>query len=162
MYRFVALYMPIIFVLIVADQGSKYWARMALTADYPWVLTPFFEFTLHFNRGAAFSMLNEGHLWQYLFLVSVSILVTVILSVWLFRLNSARYTGIVGLLLLMAGAIGNLIDRIVFKQVTDFIAIHWDAYYFPTFNIADSMITIGVILFVLDMYVNEPSKTSSA
>jgi signal peptidase II len=154
-----AFYLPVIGILAGADQLTKYWARISLSEDRPWVLSPFLEFILHFNSGGAFSILSDGYVWQQLFLLIASIAVSLILLLWLYRMETRFRLGVFGLLLLLAGALGNLIDRALFGKVTDFIAVHWHAHYFPTFNLADSMISIGVTLFILHVYLNEGTST---
>lgn len=152
MYKFLRYYLPFIALLVGLDQLSKYWARAELSGRDPFVLTPLLELELRYNRGAAFSLLNEGYWWQYLFLVATSIVLSVVLVVWLMRLSAQYHWRAFGLQLLLAGALGNLIDRALFGAVTDFISVHWDIYYFPTFNMADSMITVGVTIVLLDTW----------
>lgn len=137
-------------VVLVLDQLSKFWI-MARFEEYE-VLTvwPVFNLTLVYNTGAAFSFLSDASGWQRWFFISVAVLVSGVMTVWLARLPPAeRLTGY-GLALVIGGAVGNLVDRIWLGKVVDFLQWHWEDWYWPSFNIADSAITLGVILLLID------------
>lgn len=137
-------------LVVVLDQLSKY--SIVLAFDEFEVLTvwPVFNLTLVYNTGAAFSFLADAGGWQLGFLISVSLIVTAVMLVWLSRLSPHERLSGWGLALVIGGAIGNLIDRVVLGKVVDFLQWHWQDWYFPSFNLADSAITLGVILLLLD------------
>jgi signal peptidase II len=137
-------------VVIVLDQVSKFWI-MATFDDYE-VLTvlPVFNLTLVYNTGAAFSFLSDAGGWQRWFFIAVASVISVVMVVWLHQLRPhERLTGY-ALALVIGGAVGNLIDRIWLGKVVDFLQWHWQQWYWPSFNLADSAITLGVVLLLLD------------
>ncbi|WP_027330554.1 signal peptidase II [Marinimicrobium agarilyticum] len=144
-------------IVIVLDQISKYWVSATLTYGDPVVFTPFFNFTLLHNPGAAFSFLSEAGGWQRWFFTAVAAIVSVVLVVWLARVAEKRYEAL-ALALILGGAIGNLYDRVVLGHVVDFIVVHYKDYYWPAFNIADSAITVGAALLILDMLLGNKDK----
>jgi signal peptidase II len=114
-------------------------------------LLPVLDFTLLYNKGAAFSFLADQSGWQRWFFTAVSVGVSVMLIVWIKRLPRGAVWLPIALALILGGAIGNLIDRVIYGHVVDFISVHWNNRYFPAFNIADSAITLGAIMMVLDV-----------
>lgn len=148
-------YIGISLMLMLLDQLSKYWARMNLEWAQGKEVLAFFDLFLQYNQGAAFSILSGGLWWQRLFLLTVSVVLSAVLSLWIVTTPSQQGLKITSLVLILAGALGNMIDRIIFAEVTDFISLHGFGYYFPTFNIADSMITIGVILLFVHLLYDE-------
>ena len=142
-------------VIVVADQWSKSFMSDLLTLCRPGdcqsiVLLPVFNFTLLHNAGAAFSFLSDAGGWQRGLLVAVSTLVSAVIVVWLYRIKSSEK--------LLALALA-LIDRALVGYVVDFIVVHYQHYYFPAFNIADSAITIGAMVLILDTLI-KPKETS--
>jgi signal peptidase II len=139
-------------LVIVIDQFTKALivARMELFERHAWL--PMLEITRLHNRGAAFSFLSDASGWQKYFFVGLALAVSVGIVVWLSRLALARTALIgAGLALILGGAVGNVIDRVARGYVVDFIHVHWyEQWYFPAFNAADSAITIGAVLLVLD------------
>ncbi len=106
--------------------------------------------TLVFNEGAAFSFLADAGGWQRWFFAGLAVVVSIALLLWLKRLEAQeRLTG-VALSLVAGGAVGNLIDRIAYGHVVDFVDVYWRTWHWPAFNVADSAITVGVILLLLD------------
>ena len=144
-------------VVIVLDQISKHWVSAALTYGEPVVFTPFFNFTLLHNPGAAFSFLSDAGGWQRWFFTVVAAVVSVVLVIWLARVSEKRYEAL-ALALILGGAIGNLYDRVVLGYVVDFIVVHYQDYYWPAFNIADSAITVGAALLILDMLFGKDKR----
>ena len=133
----------------ISDQVTKYFALLYLkSTDIP--LTPFLKFSLAFNTGAAFSFLSDAGGWQNLFFVGIAFVVSVIILFMIRRLGTNDTQVAVALMLVLGGAVGNVIDRVRFGYVVDFIDIYYRAWHWPTFNIADSAITIGAVLLVLD------------
>lgn len=137
-------------VTIVLDQISKWWIVETFAEYEVRVIWPVFNLTLVYNTGAAFSFLADAGGWQRGFFISVAIVVTVVMLIWLARLRSDERLVGWGLALVIGGAIGNLIDRIRLGKVVDFLQWHWQEWYWPSFNIADSAITVGVALLLFD------------
>jgi len=133
------------------DFATKQMAEAMLTFAQPVELLPVLDFTLLYNPGAAFSFLADQSGWQRWFFTAISVGVSVLLIVWLKRLPRSQMLLPSALALILGGAIGNLFDRLVYGHVVDFISVHWGKSYFPAFNIADSAITIGAALMVLDV-----------
>jgi signal peptidase II len=138
-------------LVIVVDMVTKQMAEAILEYANPVFVLPVLDFTLLYNKGAAFSFLADETGWQRWFFTTVSIGVSAMLVIWLTRLPRTAVLLPLALTLILGGAIGNLIDRILFGHVIDFISVHWENAYFPAFNIADSAITLGAILMGVDV-----------
>lgn len=136
---------------VILDQVTKVAAEQLLTFAQPVYLLPVLDFTLLYNKGAAFSFLADQPGWQRWFFTAVSTGVSIMLIVWIKRLPRGAVWLPIALALILGGAIGNLIDRVIYGHVVDFISVHWNNRYFPAFNIADSAITLGAIMMVLDV-----------
>ena len=146
-------------VIFVVDQASKFWFDNNLTMYQQIVIIPdYFSWTLLYNTGAAFSFLADAAGWQRWFFAAVAVGVSVVLVVWLKRLKSEETWLALALAMVLGGALGNLVDRVVFGHVVDFILLHWhQQWYFPAFNVADMAITGGAILLALDMFKSDKS-----
>jgi signal peptidase II len=120
-------------------------------------ILPVFDLKLLYNTGAAFSFLAGQSGWQRWFFSAIAIAVSVMLIYWLRPLPKSNVWLAIALSLVLGGALGNLFDRIAFGHVIDFISVHWNEYYFPAFNIADSAITVGAIMLAVDVFRN-PGK----
>lgn len=144
----------VIVVAIVLDQYTKYLAESLLNYAQPVAWLPVLDMTLHYNRGAAFSFLNEAGGWQRWFFTALAFAVSGYLLVWLMKLRREQWLLSLALSLVAGGALGNVIDRIRFGHVVDFISVHWGSSYFPTFNVADAAITVGAACLILDMLLN--------
>ncbi|PUB87175.1 MAG: signal peptidase II [gamma proteobacterium symbiont of Ctena orbiculata] len=140
-------------LVIVLDQASKQLAESALTLYESVRVLPFFDLTLLYNKGAAFSFLSDQGGWQRWFFIVLAIVVCIMLVGWLWRLKREEQWIAVALSLIIGGAIGNVIDRILFGQVIDFLHFHYQQHYFPAFNVADTAITIGVIIMLYDALI---------
>lgn len=138
-------------LVLLADLASKHVALTSLSPYEPYPLTFFFNLTLAFNRGAAFSLLSTGSGWQTLFFLAIALVVSAVMLVWLFRLKSWEWITALAIGLVLGGAWGNVVDRFRFGYVIDFLDIHLAGYHWPTFNVADSAITVGALLL---MWVN--------
>jgi signal peptidase II len=110
---------------------------------------PSFNFTLVYNSGAAFSFLSEAGGWQRWFFSLLTISICALLMIWLKRLDEHEKPAAIGLSLVLGGALGNLIDRLMYGYVIDFIQWYYYGYYWPTFNVADSAISVGATLLVV-------------
>lgn len=156
-YRLVIFY-GLALLAIVLDQLSKSWADTALSYGRPLEVFSFFNLTLQYNTGAAFSFLADAGGWQRYFFTGVAVLVSVVLFVWIARIATEQRLLATALSLVLGGAIGNVIDRILHGHVIDFLSFHWGGSYFPAFNIADSAITLGAGLMIFDMILHPETK----
>lgn len=139
-------------IIVVGDQITKQYMENALHYAERWPVLPFFDFTLLYNPGAAFSFLADGAGWQRWFFTVVA-LVAVTLIVYMLRKNSHQKLFCASLALILGGAIGNVIDRVLHAHVIDFLLFYWRDWYFPAFNVADIAITCGAILLIADEFI---------
>ncbi len=148
--RFFA-WMAVAALVVIADQVTK-WAIVEWVALYERIpLNSFINLTHQRNTGAAFSLLAEAGGWQRWFFIGLASIVSVVLAVWLWRIRNEGHTILsAGLALVLGGAIGNLIDRIMLGYVTDFIQVWFGSWAFPSFNIADAGISVGAALLIID------------
>jgi signal peptidase II len=140
-------------VVIVLDIETKQWATETLLLYRPSHINSWLNWTLAHNYGAAFSMLADAGGWQRWFFTILASVVTVVLLVWLFRLERGDWRTGLSLGLIIGGALGNLIDRIQLGYVVDFIDVHYGGHHWPAFNIADSAISCGIVLMLLDALI---------
>jgi signal peptidase II len=146
-------------LVVVLDQLSKYWIMISFEEYEVLRVWPVFNLTLVYNTGAAFSFLSDAGGWQRWFFVTIGVLVSAAMVVWLSRLDVRERLTAYGLALVVGGAIGNLIDRILLGKVVDFLQWHWQDWYWPSFNLADSAITLGVVLLLIDgLFSGESAK----
>lgn len=145
--------------VVVLDQITKQLAEATLNYNEPLVLLPVFNLTLRYNTGAAFSFLADEGGWQRWFFIVLALAVSVFLVFWLRRLPRAVVWEALGIALILGGAIGNVIDRLLFGHVIDFIEVHYQHWYWPAFNVADSAITVGVTLLILDSLLNRATRS---
>jgi len=138
--------------VVALDQATKFLVTRFLGLYERVEVLPVLDFTLLHNTGAAFSILAGASGWQRDFFVALGIGVSVLLIGWLWRVPRGERLLPIALTLIVGGAIGNVIDRVARGYVIDFIHAHWGAAYFPAFNIADSAITIGAALLMLDAF----------
>lgn len=137
-------------VIVILDLWTKSIATDALTLYRPVELTSWLNMTLAHNYGAAFSFLSDAGGWQRWLFTGLASVVTVVLIIWLFRLQAREKLTAAALGMIIGGAVGNLVDRIQNGYVVDFIDVHYQGWHWPAFNLADSAITGGVILLLLD------------
>lgn len=116
------------------------------------VIPSFFNLTYVHNTGAAFSFLSEAGGWQRWFFAALAIIMSTIMTIWLTRLKEHETLLAIALSLILGGAIGNLIDRLAYGYVIDFLDVYYVTYHWPAFNIADSAITVGVGLMLIDSF----------
>jgi signal peptidase II len=136
-------------LVIACDQATKGLVRHALIPYMPHEVIPHvLNWTLAFNRGAAFSFLADSSGWQTWLFGGLAVAVCIGLAVWLARTPRRDWRTALPVALIIGGALGNLIDRLVHGQVTDFIQVYWQAWSFPAFNVADSAITVGAVLLI--------------
>lgn len=134
--------------VILLDQGTKYLALSQLPLHQPISILPFFNFTLVYNTGAAFSFLADAGGWQQWFFLGLALIVSIGLVFWLRRLPSNAPWEAFAVALILGGALGNVIDRVWHGYVIDFIDLYYQGWHWPAFNIADSAITVGVVLLI--------------
>jgi signal peptidase II len=143
---------------ILFDQLSKWWI-LNVTMVPPRIIpvTSFFDLVLVHNRGASFGIFSDAPGWASVALIVFAILISIALAIWMWRVDETLLA--VALALVIGGAVGNVIDRIRFGAVVDFLDFHVGNWHWPAFNIADSAITIGVILLILDSLKSKPENT---
>ena len=139
--------------VIVLDQVTKQLIVHSLALYQSITLLPVLEFTRLYNPGAAFSFLAGQNGWQRWFFTVLAVVVSVVLALWLRRIDRSSRTLASAVALILGGAVGNVIDRVRLGQVIDFINAHWGQHYFPAFNVADSAISIGAGLLLLDAWL---------
>ncbi len=135
--------------VVIVDQATKIWAQIALSAHEAVAVTPFFNLVLVHNTGAAFSFLADAGGWQRWFFVGLTVAIAAGITVWLVRSAGASRGTPLALALVLGGAIGNLIDRLRFGHVIDFLDFHAAGWHWPAFNVADAAISSGAVLLVL-------------
>jgi signal peptidase II len=139
-------------LVIILDQASKLTVEglMQLYQSIP--LLPYFNLTYVHNTGAAFSFLSEAGGWQRWFFAGLAVFISLTIMVWLAKLKQHETLLAVALALVLGGAVGNLIDRLAYGYVIDFIDVYYQNWHWPAFNIADSAITIGVVLMIAESF----------
>lgn len=136
-------------IVIGFDQLTKFIVLGTLEPHVPHVVIPgFFNWNLAFNTGAAFSFLADQEGWQRWLFTGLAVAVSGVLVVWLKRTPRAEWRTALPLALIIGGALGNLIDRVRFGHVTDFIQVYYRDWVFPSFNVADSAISVGAVLLI--------------
>ncbi|MFL2547133.1 MAG: signal peptidase II [Candidatus Rariloculaceae bacterium] len=145
-------------LIVVLDQWAKQLITQRFAEFESVVVLPFLDLMRLHNTGAAFSFLSTASGWQRWFFVALAVGVTIGILIWLWRLpHQGKNILAAGLCCVMGGAVGNVIDRIFLGHVVDFIRVHYGAWYFPAFNVADSAITVGAALLILDSLLQPKS-----
>ena len=145
----------IVLLIFIIDISTKTYALNNLLPYNPKAVTSFLNFTLAFNHGAAFSLLSEAGGWQRWFFIAFSIVVIIIIIYILKKENFSEY---VPFSFVLAGAVGNLFDRIYYGYVIDFIEFYYKDLYWPIFNVADIAISVGIILLLYNMFSKDIKK----
>ena len=143
---------------IVLDFVTKQLAEHFLQFAQPVYVLPIFDLTLLYNKGAAFSFLANESGWQRWFFTLIAVGVSSVLTIWLMKLKPEEKWLSAALALVIGGALGNLYDRLAYGHVIDFIHVHWEANYFPAFNIADSAISIGAAMLLIESFFMQPKS----
>ena len=147
-------------LVVVLDQASKLWITHHFVIGESLTIFSVFDLVLAHNTGAAFSFLHDaGGMQRWLF--SGIALVASAWIVWLLRRHGTQTLFALALSLILGGALGNLIDRIAYGYVVDFLHFHWDEHYFPAFHVADSAITCGAFLLILDSFMEKRHGTAT-
>jgi signal peptidase II len=137
--------------VMVLDQWTKWLILERFDEFEEYVVLPVLDIMRLHNTGAAFSFLSDADGWQRWVFIGLGVAVSAGILVWLRRLPAKGQALLAsGLSLILGGALGNVIDRVLHGHVIDFIRVHYEEHYFPAFNVADSAITIGAVLIVLD------------
>ncbi len=144
-------------LIIVVDQITKVYFNTAFSFGERVNVLPFFDFTLLYNRGAAFSFLAAEEGWQRWFFTGLGLAAAVVI-LWLLRRTPDQPRFRAALILILGGAVGNVIDRLIYGHVVDFLLFYWKDWYYPAFNIADVAITCGAVLLVLDELLRGRAK----
>lgn len=155
------------FIIVVVDQISKQYMERLLDLCEPGncqsiVLLPVFELALVHNEGAAFSFLSDAGGWQRWFLALVSLTASCFISYWIFQVRQKEVWLGWSLALILGGAVGNLVDRVGWGYVIDFVIVHYQHYYFPAFNVADAAISVGAAMLLLDFFMNRKGRTDDS
>jgi signal peptidase II len=137
---------------LILDQASKLVIASSMQLYQSIPITSFFKLTYVRNTGAAFSFLSDAGGWQRWFFAVLAILISIIIAVWLTRLKKQETLLAVALSLILGGAMGNLIDRLAYGYVIDFLDVYYQTWHWPAFNVADSAITLGVMLMLLESF----------
>jgi signal peptidase II len=147
-------YILIALLIVILDLISKQWIFNHLEFGSVLVITPFFNIVHFQNTGAAFSFLSDASGWQRYFFMSISF-AAIMMIIRLIQQRLKQPSLCLALAFILGGAIGNLCDRSYYGFVIDFIYVHYEAYYWPAFNLADSFISIGIALIFYDAFKNK-------
>jgi len=142
-------------IVIILDQITKAIASAELLMFDPVAVMPMFNFTLMHNEGAAFSFLSDAGGWQRWFFTVLATVVSIAIFIWIKKLTPQEKGMAISLSLILGGAIGNLIDRVRFGYVVDFIDVYYNTWHWPAFNIADSAIFVGAIIMIIFSFREE-------
>lgn len=145
----IGLWIGIASIVILLDQLSKITVTKLFTYGESLPVTSFFNLVLAYNKGAAFSFLASESGWQRYFFTTVGIVAALVI-VYMLRRHAGQRLFCLALALILGGAIGNVIDRVLYGHVIDFLDVHFGGWHWPAFNLADSAIFIGAGLFILD------------
>jgi len=137
-------------VIIALDLYTKSLISGSFVYGEQRVILPIFNLTLLHNPGAAFSFLGDAGGWQRWLFTGIAAGVSLMLVVWLTQLKRDQFWLAIAISFILGGALGNLYDRLTLGYVVDFIQVHWQRHYFPAFNVADSAITVGAIMLIID------------
>jgi signal peptidase II len=148
-------------VLIVIDQVTKAIVVSHLLYGHAVRVLPVLNWDFIYNNGAAFGMLSNQSGWQALFFIAVAVVLSIVMIVWLMRTPASLWLRCLALSLIIAGAVGNLIDRLARHVVVDFVQLHAGPYAFAIFNFADACVSIGVICLLITFYSGYSDASSA-
>lgn len=141
-------------IVIFLDQVSKLWISNNFSYAENVAVTDFFNLVLVHNTGAAFSFLSGAGGWQRWFFSAIAVIASIWIT-WLLHKHNENKLFCLALALILGGALGNLIDRVTYGYVVDFLDFYWKNYHFPAFNVADSAVTCGAGLLILESFTKE-------
>ncbi len=145
-------------VMLVIDQATKHWVAGTFSYGESINVLPFFNLTYVHNLGAAFSFLADQAGWQRWFFATIAFIASIIFTVWLIKTPSSDKKLAMALALMLSGAVGNLIDRVLLGYVIDFLDFYIQDYHWPAFNVADSAIFIGAAILIFDSFKKEAAE----
>jgi len=148
-------------LVILLDQLSKLWISSHFAYGESYAVSSILNFVLLHNTGASFNMLSNVGGWQRWLFSGIAIVASVWI-IWLLRKHPQRKLFCTALVFILGGALGNLIDRLAYGYVVDFIGFHWDEHHFAVFNLADSAINLGAALLLLDSFNKKPEKNDGS
>lgn len=146
-------------LVLILDQVTKYAATATLQLYQPVNILPIFNFTLAHNTGAAFSFLSDAGGWQRWFFAVIALFTSLAIVYWLWKLPKNESWTALSLGLILGGAMGNLYDRVAHGYVIDFLDFYWGTAHFPAFNVADSAITVGAAVMILEAILKPGHKS---
>ncbi|MEJ6773598.1 MAG: signal peptidase II [Porticoccaceae bacterium] len=147
--------------VLIADQLTKTWIVGAYSYGDSTLVTGFFNLVRAHNYGAAFSFLSDAGGWQRYGFSILAAGVSAVIAVWLARQPAERWFESLALALILGGALGNLYDRVTLGYVVDFLDFHWSGHHFPAFNVADSGISVGAVMLIIDGFINSDREKNS-
>lgn len=151
------------FLALALDQASKIAVKSSMSLRESIEIMPFFNFTYVHNTGAAFSFLADAGGWQRWLFAGLALIISVAIGVWMSKLKQQEVLLAVALSLVLGGAVGNLIDRVSYGYVIDFLDVYYQSWHWPAFNIADSAICVGVFLMLLESFgIGRPPEEKEA
>lgn len=145
------IWVGIAMIVMLLDQLTKITMMRLLAYGQSDPVTSFFNLVMVYNKGAAFSLLADQPGWQRYFFTGISVLASLFI-LWMLKRHPGQRLFCWALALILGGALGNLIDRVAYGHVIDFLDFHLAGWHWPAFNLADSSITVGALLFVLDEF----------
>lgn len=143
------IWLWVAFLVMGADRVGKYWALDHLILFEPLEILPFFNLTLAYNTGAAFSFLHNASGWQHFLLGGLAVIISICILRWLYKISSQDRWLSIALCLILAGALSNAWDRVLYSHVIDFLDFHWGDWHFAIFNLADAAICTGAFMLIL-------------
>jgi signal peptidase II len=146
-------------IVFVLDQWTKVSVVEHIELYQSIEITGFFNLTYVRNYGAAFSFLADSGGWQRWFFTIIALVVSVVIIRWLSQTNKTQLMLPIAFCLILGGALGNVYDRLVLGYVVDFLSFYYNDWYFPAFNIADSAISLGAFLLIVDMFKNKEDES---
>lgn len=141
--------------IFIIDQSAKWIAIRYLYFGEPVKVTPFLNWVLDYNYGAAFGFLNQAGGWQRWFFIAIALIVCTLIVKWLAKLPRNQNFQAIALAFILGGALGNLWDRIFHSYVIDFIYFHVNAWHFAIFNLADTAVTIGTVMLAISFLMQK-------
>lgn len=150
-------------LVILFDRLTKMWVLKNLTLYETLKVVPHFNITLAYNKGAAFSFLHSADgRWQSWFFGTIAFIISFLIFIWLSRISSKQRWLAISLALIVGGALSNVLDRIIFGHVIDSLQVYTGDWYWPTFNIADSAVSVGAVMLLIDALFFKKTHSSLA
>ena len=148
-------------IVVALDQLTKQWVEEAFVLYESLPVTSFFNLTLVYNTGAAFSFLADAGGWQRWFFLILALVICTYLVYWLLQMKKDQLLLPFAIAMIIGGAIGNVVDRMLHGHVIDFLDFYYQQWHWPAFNLADSAITLGVILFIWDAFFGNKEEQNA-